>query len=82
MATASTLAPMARAHAHVERRVADDPDALWGDRAQMRLDGRQRLTGHVIAIKVMIAEAAEREVLIQAEMAELDASAGADIARQ
>src|ERR1019366_265670 len=68
---------------HVERRIADDPDTSRRRmRPKMGLHGGERFAGHVIAVEMVIAEAAEREMLEEAVMTELDAGPGADVARQ
>src|SRR5206468_9136325 len=68
---------------NVERRIADYPDLLGTDRAvAMAAHLGQGLVGDLVALEVMVAEAAEGEVLIQAIMAQLQASAVAHVARQ
>ena len=42
----------------------------------------QRLAGHVVAVEVKIAVAAEGEVVVQPEVAELDLRPRPDVARQ
>ena len=53
-----------------------------GGSVQDALHFGQRLAGHVVAVEVMVAVAADGEVLVQAEMPQLDAGAGADVAGQ
>ena len=48
---------------------------------RQRICGGQCLAGHVIAVEVVIPEAAEAEVLIEVVMGELQSGAIADIAR-
>src|SRR5262249_24474412 len=64
----------------VERSVADDPDPFTGNRrAHVAVDLGESLAGHVVAVEVMIAEAAEGEGVEEAEMGELGGGAGADV---
>src|SRR5207253_5443184 len=66
---------------HVERRVADDPDAVGRHRAvEAVLDFAQRFVSHVVAVQMAVAETAEREMMHKAIMAKLHARSGANIA--
>src|SRR5438552_8612839 len=66
---------------YVERRIANYPDALEMDVAvDVALHFRERFAGDVVALELLVAEAAEREMLVQAVVAELQAGAVADVA--
>src|SRR4051794_38910270 len=69
--------------AHVERRVADDPDSVTRDVAlTARAHRRQRFASDIVPVEMVVAETAEREIIVEAEVAQLKPGAGADVASQ
>jgi hypothetical protein len=68
---------------HIKRSVADDPDVGWIDPPPNVCFGFGKGSAcHVISIRQAIGKAAEREVLPQAEVAELDLGPAANVARE
>src|SRR5262245_14068438 len=66
---------------HVERRIADDPDVgRVNALADVPLRLEQGPPGDVVAVGQLVREAAEREVVPQTEVAQLDLGAGPDVA--
>src|SRR5437870_154893 len=56
----------------VQRRVADHPETLEGDLAMVAMRLRLGLAGDVVAVKVVVAEAAETEVTVEAVVSKLE----------
>lgn len=68
---------------NVERGIADDPDAFRRDvRADEAMHLAEGFTGDVVAVEVMVAEPAEREMFEQAEMSQLGPCSRPHVARQ